>query len=460
MVRLCILISVPLFNLYRKLKGAGNGLFASRACPPTTKLFTIPAQAMINVKTLAPHYPREFSQLSATQWVSLHMCLHRPPGDDPSPDPLFGAYISVLPRDFASHPVVWMVKQDLRQSGFDTELLDHLPPTTLAALKKVCSKFWEDWDAVCKSMSRNPEVVVTAGRTGLQFIPENASLCMDFRWAWLNVNTRCIYYQVHASRSSPDNLTMCPILDFANHTSTSRHMSPVPIDFRSLSTLPRGSPKKGQLVFVSPREAIEEGEEIFLCYGAHANRTLFVEYGFVNDIPIGAEHSDEYNGEVDVQDIVERLFTEAGPQGMWLKGVLEDNAYWGDWTLHASPRPAYPSFRLIAALRLYHLTLSVESTPESTRVGQFIEPWQDTLLGRKHTISDENEAAWRATLYDICQEVGERAKCALERLESGLEGGNASSWSLWMKKNICALWTEEQIVAAAVAASVAGGEQY
>lgn len=107
---------------------------------------------MINVKTLAPHYPREFSQLSATQWVSLHMCLHRPPGDDPSPDPLFGAYISVLPRDFASHPVVWMVKQDLRQNGFDTELLDHLPPTTLAALKRVCSKFWEDWDAVCKSM--------------------------------------------------------------------------------------------------------------------------------------------------------------------------------------------------------------------------------------------------------------------------------------------------------------------
>lgn len=78
--------------------------------------------------------------------------MHRPIGDGSSSDPLFGAYISVLPRDFASHPVTWIVNQDLRQHDSGTELLDHLPPTTLAALKKVCLKFWEDWDAVCKFM--------------------------------------------------------------------------------------------------------------------------------------------------------------------------------------------------------------------------------------------------------------------------------------------------------------------
>ncbi|KAF7966118.1 hypothetical protein HWV62_39980 [Athelia sp. TMB] len=166
--------------------GAGNGLFASRTSPPTSTLFTIPAQAMINIKTLAPYYPHDFSKLSATQWISLHMCLYRPLGDGPSSDPLFGPYISVLPRDFVSHPVVWMVKQDLRQTGLDTQLLEHLPPTTLAALKKVCLKFWDDWGAVCKCMSQHPEILVKAGQPELRFTLGNSSLCMDFLWAWLN----------------------------------------------------------------------------------------------------------------------------------------------------------------------------------------------------------------------------------------------------------------------------------
>lgn len=153
---------------------------------------------------------------------------------------------------------------------------------------------------------------------------------------YISVNTRCIYYQVHASRSSPDNLTMCPILDFANHTNTSRHMYPVPIDFRALSTLPKSSKKKGQLAFISHREVIKEGEEVFLCYGAHANRTFFVEYGFVNDLPESMGNSDEYNGEVDLQDIVEKLFIEKCSHSAWLRGVLEDNGYWGYISEYAS----------------------------------------------------------------------------------------------------------------------------
>lgn len=121
---------------------------------------------------------------------------------------------------------------------------------------------------------------------------------------------------------------MCPILDFANHTSTSRHMSPIPIEFRSWNAPSLGK-SKGQLAFLSPRDALQAGEEVFLCYGAHANRTLFVEYGFANELPESAAESDEYNGEVDVQDIVERLFEDKGTLGLWMKSTLEDNGYWG-----------------------------------------------------------------------------------------------------------------------------------
>ena len=87
--------------------------------------------------------------------------------------------------------------------------------------------------------------------------------------------------------------------------------------------------KAGDFTFLAPRDVLQEGEEIYLCYGAHANRTLFVEYGFINELRETASVLDEFNGEVDVQDILERLFEDRGTLGMWMKSVLEDNGYWG-----------------------------------------------------------------------------------------------------------------------------------
>lgn len=142
------------------------------------------------------------------------------------------------------------------------------------------------------------------------------------------VNTRCVYYQIKASRSDPDNLTMCPILDFANHTNTSKCMSLIPAEPKPWSTPSLGK-SIGDLAFLSPRCVIQEGEEVTLCYGAHSNLKLFVEYGFVNETSEAAVSSDEHDGEVDVQDIVEQLFQARGTLGLWMKNKLEENGYWG-----------------------------------------------------------------------------------------------------------------------------------
>jgi hypothetical protein len=104
-------------------------------------------------------------------------------------------------------------------------------------------------------------------------------------------------------------------------------MSPVPSDPRPCIT--PSSKQHGDLAFQAPRDGLQEGEEIFLCYGAHANRTLFVEYGFVNELPEPTATSDDFNGDVDIQDIVEQLFEDKGALGSWMKAILEDNGYWG-----------------------------------------------------------------------------------------------------------------------------------
>lgn len=102
----------------------------------------------MNTKTLAPHYPA--STLTATQIISLHLMLHRPRGEDDSLDPLFGPYISVLPREFDSHPLTWTVRRRFLQDtgGLESSLLEVLTPSASAGLEKIAKKFCEDWDVV------------------------------------------------------------------------------------------------------------------------------------------------------------------------------------------------------------------------------------------------------------------------------------------------------------------------
>ena len=125
-----------------------------------------------------------------------------------------------------------------------------------------------------------------------------------------------------------------------------------------------------------------------------------------------------------------------------------------DWTLHSWPPPAHPSYRLITALRLYHLfPMSVNDLPLD--LDGAIRPWRDTLLGKQEIISEENESAWKETLLAICRSVTDDAT-------TGIIDCNAKSWTkgTWvdlMKENIEALWNEELFTATAVSESINQG---
>lgn len=84
-----------------------------------------------------------------------------------------------------------------------------------------------------------------------------------------------------------------------------------------------------------------------------------------------------------------------------------------------------------------------------------IRPWQDTLLGQRDIISEDNEAAWRReTLAQICGILLDRAKAGLSALATRTDDVDGALWLSWTLENIRTLWEEEASVAAAVAESV------
>lgn len=133
-----------------------------------------------------------------------------------------------------------------------------------------------------------------------------------------------------------------------------------------------------------------------------------------------------------------------------------------DWTIHSSPSPAYPSYRLITALRLGHISVSSADCTEGS--GAALHAWRDTTLGRRQVVSEENEAGWRATLVKICEIVAQRAGGALNELENksrdGGKGEDRCEWDGWMMGNMRLLWAEEREVARAVMQSVERGDEF
>ncbi|KAF7440484.1 hypothetical protein PC9H_000829 [Pleurotus ostreatus] len=446
----------------RERPGAGYGLFASKDCPPSRKLFTIPDSALLNWKTLSAHYPSP-KDLNATCLISLHLLLHRPQGAKESSDPLFGPYISILPRDFDSHPLAWLARSKLAsEETTEHYLLGALPRDVGEALNALWNRFVMDWKKVCQYVRHHPASLT---RASLPLESENFTtsdqLLLDFLWAWLNVNTRCIFHRLHASISNPDNFTLCPILDFANHTpDLSMSMQPMPTSADIWGSPPR-SRGGDDFTLMAPREiTTRAGEELYLTYGAHSNTTLLIEYGFINIFTPDLVAAGTFRGEVNVQDAMAALFDSGGrDRDTWLKSTLEDEGYWGDWTLHASPPPAHPSFRLITALRLHSL---VASTSEPTMTWETLQPWRAVLLGETEIVSEENEGSWRKALLRICETIRTDAEKQLASVCGSrlVEESKSKDWGPWMVENIRLLWLERIYVSGAVIRSVETGAQF
>ena len=143
------------------------------------------------------------------------------------------------------------------------------------------------------------------------------------------MNTRCLYDDLGLEKD--DNMSLCPVFDFANHAWFQPTMEPLRASAGETENRQRSLDGRGNsdLVCVSCDRGIAYDQEVTLRYGWHPNRTLFVEYGFVNAIKSEELMSGIYPGEVNVQDIVTDLFDQQGDASTFVKKTLEAEGYWG-----------------------------------------------------------------------------------------------------------------------------------
>ncbi len=132
-----------------------------------------------------------------------------------------------------------------------------------------------------------------------------------------------------------------------------------------------------------------------------------------------------------------------------------------DWTLHSAPTPAHPSYRVMAALRLFHVFDGVDTgDDQGVAFEAGVETWRNVVNGHADTISPENEKEWRRTLLRMCARVKDRARSKLSVMAALERDDDGASWHKWMTDNLVALWAEERDVAEAVMGSIVSGVEF
>jgi len=144
-----------------------------------------------------------------------------------------------------------------------------------------------------------------------------------------------------------------------------------------------------------------------------------------------------------------------------MKEELHFNNYWGDWTLHDTPAPPHPSYRVLPALRLYELTDSLKNVYQAEdplAISPDLQAWQNTIWGEKDIVSESNETAIWSRLGRICDELIARSEERLEKLQEQSQNISTTGWTGYAVECIKELWLEEHRVVDGVKKSIKADE--
>ncbi|UZJ56886.1 hypothetical protein CBS101457_006206 [Exobasidium rhododendri] len=419
-----------------------RGLVLTAPITPSETILLLPAESLLNVRTLKGTLPDAFlpskenpshpdhwtdsddegsvdeARLPLTSVQALTLTLARwkttkrregaERGGTAAEDRIEELLCS-FPPDYPTFPIMWQIIVQAESSSSDETmqacraLLEALPAHVAHLCDRVYKRFVKDVRAIRVSVERE-------GKT-LQ-LPEKHLPLTDLGWAWCSVNSRCVFVPL-GLKPHQDNFTLAPLLDMANHTM--KKDLECKVTWTSTGGLQLRAPAKSHRP-----QGFLPGQEVMITYGAHSNGTLLSEYGFTLPSTTSSRPT-SWDGnpfaEVNVDAMVEaELLEEKDEQARYKKSrLLQEHGYWKDYTIHPFPSPAHPSHRLLIALRLIAIPLlglpssqPSSSTAKRQRVQNEennVKKWEDMLMGHTDIIDKENEAAVIAILLRICDKI-------------------------------------------------------
>ena len=131
-----------------------------------------------------------------------------------------------------------------------------------------------------------------------------------------------MYLRLFAEDLPMSNLTLSPLVDFANHPpSGGLPVLQPPVSTKEVTPKKKsGDKKRNKFTFRSPEEMTPSGEEVYLKYGDHSNVKLFTEYGFVDS-------RGSHEGEVDLTDVVNELIRGSGEEWEHLAELVDEQGF-------------------------------------------------------------------------------------------------------------------------------------
>ncbi|RCK64955.1 Ribosomal lysine N-methyltransferase 2 [Candida viswanathii] len=257
----------------KDVKLSGRGIYAVDSLRKSELILNIPHSFLLNFNTVMAHIARfngmqdylhiyvpfetpepdqftkiyskltreEILELSSFQLLSIYLTFEKQRGGNSFWKP----FLDMLPSmdDFYLMPIHW-----------SDEVCKLAPDSTQKSNLKVRERFETDYRVICNLIQTKTDVDVTT------LLPRQ-----DMLLSWLCINSRCLYMSLPTSKSTADNFTMAPYVDFMNHSSDD-HCT-LKIDGKGFQVLTTSS--------------YNVGDQVFLSYGPHSNDFLLSEYGFI-----------------------------------------------------------------------------------------------------------------------------------------------------------------------------------
>ncbi|MBW0515822.1 hypothetical protein O181_055537 [Austropuccinia psidii MF-1] len=398
----------------------GRTLISNQDIEDASPILSISHSALLNPRTLPSSFLVAHCQsLSSTQILTLYLSHHRSCQRTEAKTKLesaFDPYLATFPTKFSGIPLVWLLEstfQDLQSIhgtdhlalnqlkthhsirhhssfGLNSHTFKLLSHSTALKSDQVSRRFMADWEGLLKS---------------LHHVDFHEICLSDLLWAWLVVNTRCVWYNL-GCKNHDDNISLVPAVDMANHNPHSQvTLIATPHTFTMYSSYPRGtfaSPKTHTIMSSSKPEtnsndkiSIYSGQEIMFSYGPHGNSTLLAEYGFIAD-------SNPWDS-IDLTDAIQSHFEISQDDANEKKLMLQSAGYWGDYTIQCSSLEI--SHRIFIALRLLHLPLNQAQC------------WLDHVKGKTDDLGIEVEKRVKNSLQKLFTKVKEDLETTLGHFE-------------------------------------------